>query len=93
MFLFNRKTLALLGATAAAVASTAVMASPAQAASAGLTRVVGSSTVEFRALMGKANGLTITIKGRTVTLTDKVAIKAGKGCKSVSRTKVKRSFS
>jgi Ca2+-binding RTX toxin-like protein len=39
--------------------------------------------------MGKTNGVTITIKGRTVTLKDKVAIKAGKGCKSVSRTKVK----
>lgn len=89
MFLLNRKSLALLGATAAAVASTAVLATPAQAASAGLARVVGSNTVEFRALMGKANGVTITIKGRTVTLKDKVAIKAGKGCKSVSRTKVK----
>ncbi|MEU4424261.1 calcium-binding protein [Actinoplanes sp. NPDC024001] len=89
MFLFNRKALALLGATAAAVASTAVLATPAQAASAGLVRTVGTGKVEFRALMGKANGVTLTIKGRTVTITDKVAIKAGKGCKSVSRTKVK----
>jgi Ca2+-binding RTX toxin-like protein len=89
MFLLNRKTLALIGATAAAIGSTAFFAAPAQAASAGLAKVVGSKTVQFQALKGKANGVTITISGKTVTLTDKVAIKAGKGCKSVSSKKVR----
>ncbi|MDI6102827.1 calcium-binding protein [Actinoplanes sp. NEAU-A12] len=89
MFLINRKTLALIGATAAAIGSTAFFAAPAQAAGAGLAKVVGSKTVSFQALMGKANGVTVTISGKTVTLTDKVAIKAGKGCKSVSAKKVR----
>jgi Ca2+-binding RTX toxin-like protein len=91
MSLFHRKALAGIGFTAVAVASTALFAMPAQAASAGAAKVVGSSTVQFNALMGKTNSLTITISGRTVTLNDKVAIKAGKGCKAVKgdKTKVK----
>ena len=91
MFLFSRKALAGIGCTAAAVASTALFAMPAQAASAGLAKVVGSSAVQFNALLGKSNGLVVTISGRTVTLNDKVAIKAGKGCKAVKgdKTKVK----
>jgi Ca2+-binding RTX toxin-like protein len=91
MSLLHRKALTAVGFTAAAVASTALFAMPAQAASAGAAKVVGSSTVQFNALLGKSNGLTITISGRTVTLNDKVAIKAGKGCKAVKgdKTKVK----
>jgi Ca2+-binding RTX toxin-like protein len=91
MSMFHRKALAGIGFTAVAVASTALFAMPAQAASAGAAKVVGSSTVQFNALMGKSNSLTITISGRTVTLNDKVAIKAGKGCKAVKgdKTKVK----
>ncbi|WP_199512334.1 calcium-binding protein [Nucisporomicrobium flavum] len=89
MFVFHRKALAGIGITVAAVASTALFTTPAQAATAGLAKVVGSSTVQFNALMGKSNGLTITISGRTVTLDDKVAIKAGSGCKAVKRDKTK----
>jgi Ca2+-binding RTX toxin-like protein len=91
MFLFHRKALTAAGCTAAAVAATTLFAMPAQAASAGAAKVVGSSAVQFNALLGKSNGLTITISGRTVTLDDKVAIKAGKGCKAVKgdKTKVK----
>jgi len=91
MSLFHRKALTAVGFTAAAVASTSLFVMPAQAASAGTAKVVGSATVQFNALMGKSNGLTVTISGRTVTLNDKVAIKAGKGCKAVKgdKTKVK----
>jgi hypothetical protein len=89
MSMFHRKALAGIGFTAVAVASTALFAMPAQAASAGAAKVVGSSTVQFNALMGKSNSLTITISGRTVTLNDKVAIKAGKGCKAVKGDKTK----
>ncbi|MEU4692194.1 calcium-binding protein [Actinoplanes sp. NPDC023714] len=88
MFLFTRKALALIGASAAAVASTAVLATPAQAASAGLAKVVGT-TVQFQALNGKANNLVISISGRTVTLDDSVALKPGKGCRKVDKTKVR----
>jgi len=91
MTLFHRKTFTGIGVAAAVIASTALFSSPAQAASAGAAKVVGSSTVQFNALLGKSNGLVITISGRTVTLNDKVAIKAGKGCKAVKgdKTKVK----
>ncbi|WIM96687.1 calcium-binding protein [Actinoplanes oblitus] len=91
MFLTSRKALATIGATAVAVAAaTTLFAAPAQAATAGLARVSGT-TVKFNALMTKSNSLVITVSGRTVTLDDKVAIKAGKGCKAVrgDKTKVK----
>jgi Ca2+-binding RTX toxin-like protein len=88
MNLKYRRTLAAVGATAAALAATAFFASPAQAASAGLA-AAGKSTVSFRALMGRANKVTVTISGRTVTLTDRVAVKAGKGCKQVTRYRVR----
>ncbi|BEL10471.1 hypothetical protein Q0Z83_086620 [Actinoplanes sichuanensis] len=84
----NVKHLSALGATAVAAASTVFFASPAQAASAGLA-AAGKSTVSFRALMGRTNRVTVTISGRTVTLTDRVAIRAGTGCRSVSRTRVR----
>jgi len=86
-----RKLLAGAGGAAAVIACTALFSSPAQAASAASAKVVGASTVEFTAAAGQANALVITISGRTVTLDDKVSIKAGAGCKAVSgdKTKVK----
>lgn len=84
-----RRTLAALGATVAAVASTAVMASPAQAATSGLARVIGNNRVEFRALLGVSNSVVVTISGRTVTIDDRVALSAGAGCKRVDSTKVR----
>ncbi|WP_430779750.1 calcium-binding protein [Actinoplanes sp. G11-F43] len=90
MNLKYRRTLATLGATAAAViGSTSLLASPAQAATAGLAVVRDGDTVDFRALMGKVNKVKVTISGRTVTIDDVAAIKAGKGCKRVDSTKVK----
>jgi hypothetical protein len=84
----NVKRFSVFGAVAVAVASTVLFATPAQAASAGLA-TAGKSTVSFRALMGRTNKVSVTISGRTVTLTDRVAIRAGKGCRAVSRTKVR----
>jgi Ca2+-binding RTX toxin-like protein len=91
MSLSYRKLLAGAGSAAAVIACTALFSSPAQAASAASAKVVGTSTVEFTAAAGQTNALVITISGRTVTLDDKVAIKAGAGCKAVSgdKTKVK----
>ncbi|WP_285550944.1 calcium-binding protein [Actinoplanes regularis] len=91
MLMLNRKKLAAIGIAAAA--TTTFFASPAQAASAAKAEVVGKSgtVVRFAAAAGQVNSLTITISGRTITLDDKVAIKAGKGCKAVKgdKTKVK----
>ena len=52
----------MLGAATMAVASTALVAVPARAASAGLA-AAGVSTVSFRALMGQINDVSITISG------------------------------
>ncbi|GAA0478039.1 hypothetical protein Aca07nite_44880 [Actinoplanes capillaceus] len=91
MFSISRKKLAAIGIAAAA--TSAFFASPAQAASTAKAEVVGKSgtVVRFTAAAGQANSLSITISGRTITLNDKVAIKAGKGCKAVKgdKTKVK----
>ncbi|GAA4939249.1 calcium-binding protein [Actinoplanes utahensis] len=84
-----RRTLAALGATAAAVASTAVLASPAQAATSGIVKVIGTNRVEFRALLGVSNAVVLTISGRTVTIDDRVALTAGAGCSRVDSTKVR----
>jgi Ca2+-binding RTX toxin-like protein len=91
MFMINRKALAAVGIAAAAVASTALISSPAEASTTGTAKVVGRGEVVFTAAKGKTNALVVTLSGRTVTLNDKVAIKAGKGCKAVKgdKTKVK----
>src|SRR4051812_10869961 len=93
MFLINRKALAAIGATAAAVATTALFAAPAQAATVGKAEVLGTNAtiVQFTAGSGFKNSLVVTISGRTILLNDKVVIKAGKGCEAVEgdRTKVK----
>jgi Ca2+-binding RTX toxin-like protein len=91
VFSLNRKKLAAIGIAAAA--TTMLLASPAQAASTAKAEVVGknSTVVRFTAAAGQANSLVITVSGRTITLNDTVAIKAGKGCKAVKgdKTKVK----
>jgi Ca2+-binding RTX toxin-like protein len=87
MHLSRRKTLAEFG-LAATIASTACLAAPAEAATAASAKVV-QEIVRFDAAKGQTNRLTITRSGRTVTLDDKVAIKAGKGCKAVKGDKTK----
>nr|GID81171.1 hypothetical protein Ade03nite_00950 [Actinoplanes derwentensis] len=90
MFELNRRKLAAIGIAAAA---TTLFASPAQAATAAKAEVLGTNKtiVQFTAAAGQVNSLVITVSGRTFTLDDKVAIKAGKGCKPVAgdKTKVK----
>lgn len=83
-----RRTLATLGLGSAVVASSALFAGPAQAATSGLARVSGTKVV-FQALMGKVNKVKVTISGRTVTIDDIAAISAGRGCKRVDSTKVR----
>ncbi|GAA1583523.1 calcium-binding protein [Actinoplanes couchii] len=74
------KRIALL--SFAVVAGAVVAPAPALAATTGLAKVAGT-VVQFKAAAGKTNSLVITIAGRTVTLDDRVAIKAGAGCKAV----------
>ncbi|HEX8347543.1 MAG TPA: hypothetical protein VF657_22840, partial [Actinoplanes sp.] len=56
---------------------------PAMAATVVNAKVVSSTKVEFKATAGKADSLTVTLSGRTVTFDNKVTVKAGKGCKAV----------
>ncbi|MBB2943179.1 Ca2+-binding RTX toxin-like protein [Actinoplanes lutulentus] len=66
-----------------------VLAAPAQAASTGVVSVSKTTQVKYTAGSGKANKVVITRSGRTVTIDDKVKIKAGKGCKTVKGDKTK----
>ncbi|MBB3098750.1 Ca2+-binding RTX toxin-like protein [Actinoplanes campanulatus] len=85
-----RRGFTVLAATAATIAATAYATTPAYAASAGSAKVSGT-TVIFTAGAATKNDVIITRSGRTVTIDDRVAIKAGAGCTAVSgdKTKVK----
>jgi hypothetical protein len=87
---FRRLAAACATTAAATLTATAAFAPPAHAASAGKAAVSGT-TVVFTAGAGAANRVTFTRSGRTVTIDDQVAIKAGSGCKAVrgDKTKVK----
>ncbi len=93
MFALRRQAYAGIGIAIAAVGSTVWGASPALAASSGMAQaaqVEDGWSVEFQAASGQANKLVVSASGRTITLDDVVAIKAGKGCAAVQgdRTKV-----
>ena len=72
-------------------AGATLLGTPAMAASTGVAKVVGDTKVQFNAASGKANKVVVTRSGRTFTIDDVVAVKAGAGCKAVSgdTTKVK----
>lgn len=63
------------------------LAAPAQAASTGVASVYETTKVQYKAATGKANRITVTRAGSTITIDDVVAIKAGKGCKAVKGDK------
>ncbi|BCJ43451.1 hypothetical protein GCM10010168_42390 [Actinoplanes ianthinogenes] len=87
----TRAGVALLATTAAV----GVCSAPAQAASTGLVYVGAPIepgdpvTVNFKAGSGKKNAVVITRSGRTITFDDRVAVRAGKGCKAVKGDKTK----
>ncbi|MEU4419118.1 calcium-binding protein [Actinoplanes sp. NPDC024001] len=66
-------------------------AAPAAAASTGVASVVSSTKVQYKAAKGKQNRVVVTRSGNTITIDDRVTVKAGKGCKKVKgdRTKVR----
>lgn len=69
-------------------AAVGVFAAPAQAAATGVASVSGAK-LTFLAGSGKTNRVWITESGGTVTVDDRVAVKAGKGCKAVEGDKTK----
>lgn len=71
--------------------SAGALAAPAQAATTGVASVVASTKVQFKAANGKQNQVAVTRTRNTITIDDRVVIKAGKGCKAVKgdKTKVK----
>lgn len=83
MFVLTGKAFAGIGIIATATAAAGLFATPAQASSAGVAQVTGAHTVRFDALKGEADSVRITSSGRTITIDDKVPVRAGKGCKPV----------
>jgi Ca2+-binding RTX toxin-like protein len=84
-----RRGLAVAGAV---VVGAAVLPAAAQAGSFnGKVWVIKADQLKYQAADGKQSRVVITRSGRTVTVDDKVAVKAGKGCKAVKgdRTKVR----
>jgi Ca2+-binding RTX toxin-like protein len=57
-----------------------VIALPADAATKGVVAVVQSTVVEYPAAAAKTNKVVVTRSGRTITIDDTVAIRAGAGC-------------
>ncbi|GAA4596907.1 Ca2+-binding RTX toxin-like protein [Actinoplanes octamycinicus] len=81
--------LAALGLALVTTASVAAVGSPAQAASAGTASVTATTKVRYAAAKGARSKVVLTRSGNTITIDDVVAIKPGKGCKKVDRTKVR----
>lgn len=82
-------SLAGAGAALLTMLSTGVLAAPAQAATAGVATVVESTKVRYKAAKGKQNRVVVTRSGNTITVDDKVAVKAGKGCRAVKGDKTR----
>nr|BFE69269.1 hypothetical protein GCM10020092_025700 [Actinoplanes digitatis] len=81
--------LATLGMALLTAASVGLLAAPAQAATTGLASVVETTKVQYKAARGKQNKVVVTRSGNTITIDDRVSVKAGKGCKAVKGDKTK----
>jgi Ca2+-binding RTX toxin-like protein len=79
---------ARLGLALLTAVSVGGLAAPAQAAATGVA-VVDGTRVLYKAAKGKQNKVVTTRSGNTVTVDDKVTVKAGKGCKAVKGDKTK----
>jgi len=80
-----------VGMTLLATVSAGLLAAPAEAAAKGVVFIQNSNRVVYQAAKGVRNKVVVTGSGRTFTVDDVVAIKAGKRCKAVKgdKTKVK----
>ncbi|MEU4155991.1 calcium-binding protein [Actinoplanes sp. NPDC026670] len=83
------RTSRILGAGTAALTATFAFGVPAQAAATGVASVVDSTRVKFVAGSGQVNRVVMTRSGNIVTIDDRVAVKAGKGCKAVKGDKTR----
>ncbi|MBB4766161.1 calcium-binding protein [Amorphoplanes digitatis] len=71
------------------MATVPVLVAPAQAATAGVASVVEGTKIQYKAGSKTTNKVVVTRSGNAVTIDDVVAVKPGKGCKKVDRTKVR----
>jgi Ca2+-binding RTX toxin-like protein len=71
------------------VGAVGVVATPAQAAGTGVVSVYDGTKVRYKAGSGHQNRVLLSRSGNTVTVDDRVAIKAGAGCKAVKGDKTK----
>jgi Ca2+-binding RTX toxin-like protein len=89
----SRYSLGRAGVVLLITAAVGVVAAPAQAAATGVVYVKGDPhdpvDIVFTAGSTKKNSVVITRSGRTVTIDDRVAVKAGKGCKAVKGDKTR----
>jgi serralysin len=81
--------IAAVGAALMTTVATGLWAAPAQAATTGVVSVVSTTKIRYKAGSGHQNRVVITRSGNTITVDDRVAIKAGKGCKAVKGDKTK----
>nr|BFE76173.1 hypothetical protein GCM10020092_094740 [Actinoplanes digitatis] len=84
-FWFRSAGLALI----TSLATVPVLVAPAQAATAGVASVVEGTKIQYKAGSKTTNKVVVTRSGNAVTIDDVVAVKPGKGCKKVDRTKVR----
>jgi serralysin len=84
-----RRALARTGLTVFVITAGAAFAAPAQAAATGVASVVGTNVVRFNDNTGHANHVVVTRSGDTVTIDDRFAVKAGKGCRAVKGDKTR----
>ena len=82
-----RAGMALLAAVVVHLSATGEPAHAATAA--GVTSVLNSSQVVYRAARSMQNAVVVTVSGRTITIDDRVAVKVGKGCRAVKGDKTK----
>ncbi|WP_433792533.1 calcium-binding protein [Actinoplanes sp. CA-252034] len=83
------RTSQMISAGAATLIASLAFGVPAEAAATGVASVLDATRIKFTAASGQVNRVVVTRSGRTVTIDDRVAVKAGKGCKAVKGDKTK----
>ncbi|WP_430781247.1 calcium-binding protein [Actinoplanes sp. G11-F43] len=81
----TRAGVTLLGTTAAV----GVLGAPAQAAATGIASVNDRGELVFTAGSGRANRVTLSGSGGTITVDDRVTVRAGAGCAAVTGDKTR----
>ena len=82
------KSISRFGVILLTTVAAGAVGAPAFAATTGAASVSGTKVI-FKAGSGQANSVAFTRSGRTITINDRVTVKAGKGCKAVKGDKTK----